>query len=131
VTAEPHETWRQRLKDSADSCAPDDCGCDIPGCDLDCGPCLIAWIPFLGLPATLHARRAPTLPARLGLRAIRGYQTKVSTHLPARCRYVPSCSGYAAQAVSRYGLKAGSQLAAARLRRCTRDIPRGTKDPLL
>lgn len=91
---------------------------------------MILWIPFLGLPMTLQARPAPTLPARLGLRAIRGYQRRISAHTPARCRYEPSCSSYAAQAVNRYGLKAGSQLAAARIRRCRPDVSRGTPDPL-
>jgi putative membrane protein insertion efficiency factor len=132
---EENRSWRDRLKDNLDSCMPDDCGCDaVPdGCDIggcDCGSCMIAWIPLLGLPAVLRERARPTVPARLGLAAIRGYQTGVSAHLPARCRYVPSCSAYAAEAVNRYGLKVGSQLTAARLRRCRRDVPRGTADPL-
>jgi putative membrane protein insertion efficiency factor len=132
--SEPHRTWRDRLKDATDGC--DGCGdlsgCDLPGCD-GCGcdsPCMILWLPFLGLPMTLRAMPTPTLPAKLGLRAIRGYQRGISAHTPARCRYEPSCSSYAAQAVNRYGLKAGTQLAAARIRSCRRDVPRGTADPL-
>ena len=49
---------------------------------------------------------------------IRLYQRTVSPALPARCKYHPSCSEYAVQAVRRYGLLRGVVLAGWRLLRC-------------
>jgi putative membrane protein insertion efficiency factor len=49
---------------------------------------------------------------------IRFYQRAISPALPARCRYYPSCSQYAVQAVRRYGVLRGVVLAAWRLLRC-------------
>lgn len=53
-----------------------------------------------------------------GLAVIRWYQRWVSPYLPPSCRFFPSCSEYAAQAVTRYGLLRGGWLAARRLLRC-------------
>ena len=50
--------------------------------------------------------------------AIRVYQRYVSDLRHARCRFTPSCSEYAAQAIARYGLIDGSARAADRLMRC-------------
>lgn len=49
---------------------------------------------------------------------IRLYQRALSPGLPARCRYHPSCSEYAVQAVRRYGVVRGVVLAGWRLLRC-------------
>ena len=49
---------------------------------------------------------------------IRFYQRAISPGLPARCKYHPSCSEYAVQAVRRYGILRGVVLAAWRLLRC-------------
>jgi putative membrane protein insertion efficiency factor len=49
---------------------------------------------------------------------IRLYQRTLSPALPARCRYHPSCSEYAVQAVRRYGVMRGVVLAGWRLLRC-------------
>jgi putative membrane protein insertion efficiency factor len=49
---------------------------------------------------------------------IRLYQRAISPALPARCRYYPSCSTYAVQAIRRYGVLRGVVLAAWRLLRC-------------
>jgi putative membrane protein insertion efficiency factor len=61
-------------------------------------------------------------PARLvglALRgAIRAYQLLISPAFPPSCRYYPSCSHYAAQAVELHGPWRGSLLAARRLLRC-------------
>jgi len=113
---------KKRKRDGCDAC--DDC--DVCGCDP-----FLMYIPLLRtVPAVLHARPAPTLPGRVGLVAIRGYQRALSPRLPFRCRYTPSCSEYGAQAVRRYGLADGSRLAAARIRRCQCTVPSGTPDPL-
>jgi uncharacterized protein len=49
---------------------------------------------------------------------IRLYQRTISRALPARCKYHPSCSQYAVDAVRRYGLLRGVVLAGWRLLRC-------------
>ena len=49
---------------------------------------------------------------------IRFYQRAISPAIPQRCRYYPSCSEYAAQAVGRWGILRGSVLAAWRVLRC-------------
>lgn len=52
------------------------------------------------------------------LKGIRGYQLFVSPWLPAACRYQPTCSEYAIEALRRYGAFKGSRLAIMRLLRC-------------
>jgi len=49
---------------------------------------------------------------------IRGYQILISPVLPPACRYLPTCSEYAAEAVERHGALRGSWLAIRRLARC-------------
>lgn len=61
--------------------------------------------------------------------AIVAYQKLVSPALPASCRYYPSCSQYALQAVSKHGPFRGSLLAAGRLLRCNPWSPGGV-DPV-
>ncbi|MGI5879991.1 MAG: membrane protein insertion efficiency factor YidD [Syntrophomonadaceae bacterium] len=48
---------------------------------------------------------------------IRGYQ-KVSRFTPATCRFYPSCSNYAIEAIEKYGITKGGWLAARRIMRC-------------
>jgi putative membrane protein insertion efficiency factor len=50
--------------------------------------------------------------------ALRGYKRWISPMLPHACRFVPTCSEYAMEAVERYGALRGSWLAAGRLLRC-------------
>jgi putative membrane protein insertion efficiency factor len=49
---------------------------------------------------------------------IRLYQRLISPLLPPRCKYEPSCSHYAAQAIQEYGILRGLILAGWRLLRC-------------
>jgi putative membrane protein insertion efficiency factor len=49
---------------------------------------------------------------------VRFYQRAISPGLPARCKYHPSCSQYAVEAVRRYGVLRGVVLAGWRLLRC-------------
>jgi len=49
---------------------------------------------------------------------IRVYQRTISPLLPPACRFTPSCSEYAAQAIERYGAARGSVMAVKRLLRC-------------
>ena len=68
------------------------------------------------------ARSAATLP-------IVAYKRLLSPALPQRCRYHPSCSSYAVQAIGRYGILRGAVLAAWRLLRCN-PWSRGGFDPV-
>ncbi len=52
------------------------------------------------------------------LTAIGLYQRHVSPALPPACRFLPTCSEYARQAVEKYGAAKGSLLAAKRLSKC-------------
>lgn len=54
----------------------------------------------------------------LALWPIRFYRYAISPLMAPHCRYEPSCSAYAEEAVQRYGLAKGSWLAAKRLARC-------------
>ncbi len=56
---------------------------------------------------------------RVALRAaIRAYQLLISPLLPPSCRFLPSCSDYAAEAIERHGPFRGMRLAVRRLLRC-------------
>ena len=50
--------------------------------------------------------------------AVRAYQRLVSPLIPPRCKYHPTCSAYAVQALRSYGILRGLVLAAWRLARC-------------
>jgi uncharacterized protein len=58
-----------------------------------------------------HAQRA-------ALALVRGYQLAFSPFFAGSCRFVPSCSAYAAEAIARFGVVRGSWLAMRRLARC-------------
>lgn len=49
---------------------------------------------------------------------VRGYQVALSPLLPAACRYVPTCSAYAVEALERHGAWRGGWLAVRRILRC-------------
>lgn len=55
---------------------------------------------------------------RLMLAGIRFYQRYISPGLPPRCRFIPTCSQYALEAVQKYGALKGGYLAVRRLLRC-------------
>ena len=58
------------------------------------------------------------IPARLMLLLIRFYQYAIRPMLPPRCRYTPTCSQYAVEAVSKHGALKGGWLALKRIARC-------------
>ena len=60
---------------------------------------------------------------------IRAYQLLLSPMVGQRCKYYPSCSEYAAQAIQRYGILRGLVLAGWRLLRCN-PWSRGGFDPV-
>lgn len=55
---------------------------------------------------------------RLLIALVRGYQLLLSPWLGPSCRFEPSCSSYALQALQRHGAAAGSWLALRRILRC-------------
>ena len=57
------------------------------------------------------------------------YQRKISPLFPARCRYYPTCSQYAYEAIERYGFFIGAALGVLRLFRCNPLFPGGV-DPV-
>ena len=63
-------------------------------------------------------KSAMRLGSLLLLALIRGYQLLVSPFFPPSCRYFPSCSEYARQAVVRHGPLFGAWLAVKRVARC-------------
>ena len=69
------------------------------------------------------------LPRRALAALIRGYQIALSPLLPPSCRFYPSCSQYALEAVNRHGALKGGWLAARRLARC-HPFNRGGYDPV-
>ncbi|MDR0636845.1 MAG: membrane protein insertion efficiency factor YidD [Treponema sp.] len=60
---------------------------------------------------------------------IRFYQYAVSPHFPPSCRYVPTCSAYAYEAIQKYGVFRGTALALKRVLRCNPFRP-GGYDPV-
>ena len=67
--------------------------------------------------------------ARLLALLLRGYRTGISPLLGPRCRFAPSCSAYALEAVTVHGALRGSALSARRLLRCHPFHP-GGHDPV-
>ena len=59
------------------------------------------------------------------LGALRFYQRAISPAFPPRCRFVPTCSAYAVEAVERHGAARGSWLAVKRLAKCAPWHPGG------
>jgi putative membrane protein insertion efficiency factor len=72
---------------------------------------------------------AGRLPSRILLALVRFYQSAISPTLLPACRYVPTCSEYAAEAVERHGAMRGVMMAAWRLLRC-HPFARGGFDPV-
>ncbi|MGI0081533.1 MAG: membrane protein insertion efficiency factor YidD [Nitrososphaerales archaeon] len=54
----------------------------------------------------------------MALALIRYYQVSISPTIPSSCRYYPSCSAYAFEAIEKWGVKRGVALAARRLWHC-------------
>jgi len=76
--------------------------------------------------STPTSPRAPSASPRATARILRAivtapivaYQRLISPALPRRCKYEPTCSRYAAEAIRRYGILRGLVLAGWRLLRC-------------
>jgi putative membrane protein insertion efficiency factor len=57
-------------------------------------------------------------PRRLLIALVKGYRLLLSPALGSACRFTPTCSAYALQALQDHGVAAGTYLAAARIARC-------------
>ena len=69
------------------------------------------------------------LARRIVIAPIRAYQLVISPALPRRCKYEPTCSLYAVQAIRRFGILRGLVLAGWRLLRCN-PFSHGGYDPV-
>lgn len=63
------------------------------------------------------------------LAALRFYKVRVSPQLPPACRYTPTCSEYAIEAIERRGVVVGGFLALKRVLSCN-PLSRGGYDPV-
>jgi len=72
----------------------------------------------------------PQVGKHITVQLLRGYQRVVSPMFPPACRYVPTCSQYAMEAVERYGAVRGGLMALWRLLRC-HPFAHGGYDPVV
>ncbi len=79
--------------------------------------------------AQKFVRNIVRIPALLAIGLIRLYQRLISPWLPSACRFVPTCSEYAAQSIDRYGLFVGMWRGTLRIIRCNPFHP-GGHDPV-
>ena len=77
--------------------------------------------------ARMNGRRG--IAARALLFAVRAYQSFISPLMPSACKFYPSCSQYAHDAIARFGARRGMWLALKRLSRC-RPFHAGGFDPV-
>jgi len=70
-----------------------------------------------------------SVAARVALRLLAAYKRWVSPLLPPVCRFQPTCSEYAFEAIARYGMLKGAWLGVGRLLRC-QPFCRGGHDPV-
>ena len=73
--------------------------------------------------------RSAGVAARAATAPVRAYSRFISPGLPRRCKYEPTCSAYAVEAVERFGVLRGFLLAAWRLLRCN-PFSHGGFDPV-
>ena len=66
----------------------------------------------------MKAVQAQSGTRRVVINTIRGYQQVVSPWIRPRCRYTPSCSQYAVEAIEEYGVGRGTYLSLGRFVRC-------------
>jgi putative membrane protein insertion efficiency factor len=71
-----------------------------------------------------------SFPKIVVLQLLRAYKWAISPMFPPSCRYVPTCSDYAMEAVERFGALRGGVMALARLVRCN-PLAEGGYDPVV
>jgi putative membrane protein insertion efficiency factor len=80
--------------------------------------------------ARLKMTRLNQLAQRVVLLLLRGYKWAISPMFPPACRYVPTCSEYAMEAVERFGAARGGWMAVRRVLRC-HPLAGGGHDPVV
>ena len=70
-----------------------------------------------------------SIPKRIMLGMIRFYRRFISPMFPPCCRFTPTCSAYALEAIQKYGALTGGYLAVRRILRCNPFHP-GGYDPV-
>ena len=70
-------------------------------------------------------RALPAAGKHVLIALVRAYQLAISPLLPPACRYYPSCSAYALEALERHGAVRGGWLALRRIGRCNPFRPGG------
>ena len=75
------------------------------------------------------ARYVEIMIRNILLALVRGYQKYISPAFPACCRFTPTCSQYAMEAIDQYGAIKGGWLALKRIMRCN-PFCRGGYDPV-
>ncbi|HPQ69190.1 MAG TPA: membrane protein insertion efficiency factor YidD [bacterium] len=73
--------------------------------------------------------RKPGWPARLLMKLVRGYQLALSPYLGRNCRFTPTCSNYALDALRLHSLPRALVLTVWRILRCNPFVP-GGYDPV-
>ena len=67
---------------------------------------------------------------RFLMASIRFYQRNISAYTTPKCRFTPTCSNYAMEAINKYGAVKGGWLACKRICRCHPFSKRGWYDPV-
>lgn len=75
-------------------------------------------MPHSAVPAAPRADASPSVAARILIALVRAYQLLLSPLLGGACRYEPSCSAYAVDALTMHGAMRGAWFAARRFARC-------------
>jgi putative membrane protein insertion efficiency factor len=88
----------------------------------------------MALLAGADALRPPQsqVSVRLFSASVEGYHRYIHpvTGRFIRCRYTPTCSAYAVEAVRRYGIAKGGWMGVRRIVSCRSSVPMGTSDPV-
>ena len=71
------------------------------------------------------APRRSSVPQAIAVATLRLYKTVISPLVPPACRFHPTCSAYAAEAIERHGFLRGALLGTKRLLRCHPFSPGG------
>jgi uncharacterized protein len=114
-----------------DSCMRDACMLETGCCIAEAldGSCLMAGMMLLPQMLTMSGRSDRERGGSRLVAMIRLYQREISAHRAPVCRYSPSCSNYAIEAIDRHGPVRGTIMAARRLIRCRPGAARGA-DPV-